>query len=90
MSDPYNATFYCFKPTGKYYTHERGFLRPSVFEVFGLASRRAQIVEVNEGCYPGLITRGEEFTFVVIPDPDCTYGFPLMLPVVIGAKDDIG
>lgn len=75
-----NATFHSFKRSGKWYASGRGFLSPEVFTAsFDRNGRRERILQDNEGKFPGLSGRGDDFTFVVFGDDDLSYGFPLML-----------
>ena len=77
--DKFNATFHSFKSSGKWYASERGVLPEDVFGVFSIDERRDAILKGNDGLYPGLNGAGREFMFVVIPDEDCPFGYPLML-----------
>lgn len=80
-----NATFHAFKPSGKWYTTDRGILSENCYGVaFTPAERRAKVLEVNGGNYPGLSSPGERFVLVVIPDETVEFGFPLLLPPVVG------
>ena len=74
-----NATFHCFKESGKWYVTYRGYLSEDVFRVYGHRERRTQILLDNDGKYPGLSGPGREFIFVVIPDDGTPHGYPLML-----------
>lgn len=73
-----NAEFLCFKKSGKWYTSDRGLVTEALYQVFETSERRAQILADNDGLFPGLSTRGGDFTWVVIPDEDAP-GYPLML-----------
>lgn len=75
----HRATFYSFKPSGKWYTTGRGRLTEDVFKVFGTAKRRAAVLKANDGRYPGLSGDGHGFIFMVVADDDCQFGYPLML-----------
>lgn len=81
MSDGahWNATFYSFRTSGKYYETGRGSLTEDVFKVFGAPERRAQILKDNGGKYPGLSGPGKDFIFVVIGDEQIDHGYPLLL-----------
>lgn len=79
-----NCTFHCFKASGKWYATERGIITKEVFGIFDCEARRNMILRVNGGKYPGLNGTGSEFVFVVVPDDDVSYSFPLML------KPDMG
>ena len=72
-----NATFYSFKRSGKCYAEGRGTLTREA--IYDWNNRREHILRNNDGKYPGLSGRGDEFHFVIIPDEDHPEGFPLML-----------
>lgn len=72
-----NCSFHCFKPSGTWYTSEEGFIDESVFEECGRDSLN-RVLELNEGCWPGLGTKGEGFFRIVLPHEDLDYGYPQM------------
>lgn len=77
---PDNATFMAFKPSGKWYTMERGVLSEDTFgKAYSPPERREKLLASNGGKYPGLSSTGSEFFLVVIPDEEVSFGFPLML-----------
>ena len=71
-----NATFTCFKLSGKFYAQERGNITPTVYQVF--QGRKEAVLQENDGKWPGLSGRGDHFICVVDPDDDLTFGFPLL------------
>lgn len=71
-----NCEFHCFKESGKWYASARGVLTKEVYEVFGGAERKAQIIKDNGGTWPGLSSEGEEFFCIAINDD--AFGYPLM------------
>lgn len=76
-----NATFYCWKASGKYYTEGRGHFPEAAFAAggpFDGGGRLALILSHNEGKWPGLSGTGSEFTRVAIPDEECECGWPLI------------
>ena len=73
-----NATFTCFKESGKYYATGRGRLTNGVFEVFGRDERLARILRDNDGAWPGLSGPGADFYRVVVADEDVDHGYPLL------------
>jgi hypothetical protein len=80
-----NATFYCFKRSGKYYTSDRGVM-PNIFggegsqtPAWGNEDRRAAILRANQNKMPGLSTTGSCFRVVVIIDDAVDFGYPLCL-----------
>lgn len=76
-----NATFHSFKPSGKWYATGRGHLSPDAFSVvFDKEARVHRILKDNDGKWPGLGGRGDEFTLVVFGDDNVDYGWPLMFP----------
>jgi hypothetical protein len=74
-----NAIFHCFKTSGKWYAGDYGNLSKETFEVFSNRERREELLKSNNGNFPGIGGRGEEFIFVVIPNEEVEFGFPLML-----------
>lgn len=75
-----NATFHAFKPSGKWYTSERGNLTEACYgEAFTQTERRARVIQANGGHYPGLSSAGDRFVLVVVPDESVDFGFPLLL-----------
>jgi hypothetical protein len=82
-----NATFYIFKRSGKYYTHERGVMpnifghaeRPNDNAVWSNEERREAILRANQNHMPGLSTTGASFRVVVIIDEAVDFGYPLCL-----------
>lgn len=58
-----NANFHYFKSSGKYYTDARGKV-PDSFATWS----REELIACNEGLMPGLMTEGNSFIVVVIPD----------------------
>lgn len=79
MSHPENATFVCFKPSGKYYAEGRGHF-PNIFVegkfVFDTRERLAAFLAHNGGAWPGLSGPGESFVRVAFADKDVDYGWP--------------
>lgn len=76
-----NATFWIFKPSGKYYTHERGYTIAQ--EAFITQDTRAAMLAANDGRMPGLSGVGSEFFVMVVPDDDLSndlMGVPVMMP----------
>lgn len=71
-----NATFYSFRPSGKYYTDGRGSCPPSVFEVFD--DRKGAVLAANGGKWPGLSGPGHDLVCIVILDEAEDHGFPLL------------
>lgn len=78
MTEP-NATFIAFKRTGKWKYTGRGYLSEDVFKFFTRGERRAQVLEDNDGKFPGMSTAGEDLVWVIIGDEYLTHGYPLML-----------
>lgn len=75
-----NATFYTFKPSGKWYTTERGYLSRDIFHGAKSGEEKVERIRAdNGGAWPGLRGTGSEFTLVVFGDEDLDYGFPLMI-----------
>lgn len=82
-----NATFYCFKRSGKWYTTERGNVPKGVFEPYlhegpdspASVNTRRKLLAANGGKMPGLSGKGEEFAVVVILDEDVDFGYPIHL-----------
>lgn len=81
MSYLENATFICFKPTGKYYTEARGHF-PNVFSgsFFAPSEKLAAVFSHNNDKWPGLANKGEEFVRVAIIDEAANFGWPQMFP----------
>lgn len=73
-----NATFYYFKPYGKYYAEDRGVVTPEVYRDIR-NSWRERITLVNKGRWPGLGKDSSWARVVIIPDKDLTYAWPLCL-----------
>ena len=76
-----NATFYCFKESGKYYTHERGILTREVYLSKTNHDARSRVLFDNGGNYPGLSFKGQDLIWFIIPDEEVEYGYPLCLPL---------
>lgn len=72
-----NATFYTFKPSGKWKYSGRGYAMPMLWERFTHVEQRAQILKDNNNCVPGMNSDGEGLIIVVIPDENCPHGWPL-------------
>lgn len=82
-----NATFYAFKGyslSRKYYALGRGFLSKTVFDPT-TPNRLAQILQDNDGCWPGLSGPGESFFRMVAGDEFIDHGYPLMFDPSRGA-----
>jgi hypothetical protein len=80
MSNPENATFYAFKPSGKWKYTGRGYLSAEVFDISITSAdgKIEQILRDNDNCWPGMSTRADNLTLVVIPDESCPHGWPQM------------
>lgn len=74
MATP-NATFHSFKPSGKWYTTDRGHLPETIHTVYTRRERQNLILAANGDRYPGLSHGGSHFTWVIIPDEE---GLPLL------------
>lgn len=82
-----NATFHCFRQSGKWYTTERGVLPPEVFKPYlhhgdktpARVNTWDRILAANGGKMPGLSTTGSTFNVIVILDEDVDHGYPIML-----------
>lgn len=68
-----NATFYYFKPSGKYYSQSRGYLPPEVFEPY---LNICKVIEALQPNAPGLFTNGESLRIFIVPD---NFGWPITL-----------
>lgn len=77
-----NATFYTFKPSGKWAYSGRGNASDLLFHTFTHNEQRAVIIDDNGGCIPGMNGNGVGYTIVVIPDENHTSGWPLHINVV--------
>jgi hypothetical protein len=77
-----NATFYAFKdsPSMKWGYSGRGHLSREVFGVHDMDTRREMILADNDGCFPGMSTRADDYYLVVIGDEGNDHGWPLMFP----------
>lgn len=42
------------------------------------AERIRAILDANNNCWPGMSSKADDLTLVVIPDDDCPYGWPQM------------
>lgn len=73
-----NASFYYFKPYGKYYCEGRGFLTPAVFRDIR-TSFRERVMAANKKKWPGMSGDCEWCRIVIIPDSEVDFGWPLCL-----------
>lgn len=73
-----NATFYIFKPSGKYYTEDRGVITPNVFRDVANTFRE-RVLACNKKKMPGLSSEGEWARVVIILDKEVDFGWPLCL-----------
>lgn len=71
-----NASFYAFKPSGKWKYEGRGYLSNEAFRDFD--DRKGRILRENGNCWPGMIYDARDLICVVIPDESHETGFPLM------------
>jgi len=85
MTNDIDCDFYYFNQSGKWkYEGEGRFPRQQEKDVLRRIDRH-EIIREN-GSMPGIITRGESYTILVIPRPNCTIddAWPRMLfPEVI-------
>lgn len=74
-----NATFYAFKPSGKWKYSGRGVVDVRLFmQMFGAEERRRYAIhELNGGKHPGMSGPADEYDVVVVPDEDAP-GWPLL------------
>lgn len=76
-----NATFHCWKASGKWYATGRGHFPEAAFQFqgqFESGGRLAAILSHNQGRWPGLNSAGTELIRVVIADERVDYGWPLI------------
>lgn len=64
-----NCTFYTFKKSGKYYTCDRGVFPEKNFLLNNRDAWR-NILDENDGKWPGLATNGTGYYRIAIPDND--------------------
>lgn len=77
-----NATFNCFKPSGKWYAEGRGFV-PDFFtkdHAFSNQEKLIRVLRANDNKWPGLSGPGNDFVRVVFLDEEVDYGWPLFFP----------
>jgi len=77
-----NATFYLFKPSGKWAYSGRGYASFHLYDTFTHAEQRAQILADNGGEMPGISGTGNNYHIVVIGDDDLAHGWPLHINAV--------
>lgn len=77
-----NATFYSFKPSGKYYSTGRGAIEAQNYEPISNEERRLDIVKQNGGKMPGLNSIGSSLMVIVVPDESVEFGWPLFLSAI--------
>lgn len=76
----HNATFWTFKPSGKWKYHGRGCVSRNAFNpMFDNRQRREFIVKENDGKMPGCSSGVVDLFATVVLDDDVDYGWPLML-----------
>lgn len=73
-----NATFYTFKPTGKWKYGGRGVVDERAFShSLDAGERRRYLLSLNGGMCPGMSGPGDDYDMVVIPDEEAP-GWPLL------------
>lgn len=74
-----NATFYTFKPSGKWKYKGRGYASPELYTCWDRDEKRQRILADNGGKMPGMSTDGSDLIVMVAIDDDAEHGWPLLI-----------
>lgn len=77
----HQATYYYFKPSGKWAYEGEGHFPAELFEPFYRGGKIARdiIARYNEGKHPGLNSYTTNLIIVATPHKDCPHGWPIMI-----------